>query len=264
MSTATVFREGKTLRGPTFLAKKRPAQRKRREENRIIDRHIRSFLREKRVEYNRKDTLLKVGERLFARNGYRDVSIQDITNAAGLGMGSFYTYFDSKEEFYSAILDTIEQRGVKEVEKRVNSFRSPLFRLKALFRYATLSLRNNDILRGIYAREKRFTYPGLESRAARGNILFSRIESLIEEILAEGTRKGVFRTSLFRNPKRMLMAIFAAIPLNARDQSSEDLIDDVMMLIERGLKRWLRFRRQERLDWRARRKTGTPSPRQEP
>ena len=98
-------------------------------------------------------------------------------------------------------------------------------------------------------------YPGLESRTAQGNTLFSRIESLIEEILAEGTRKGVFRTSLFRNPKRMLMAIFSTIPLSVRDQSTEDITDDMMMLIERGLRRWLRFRRDERLDWRARRHT---------
>ncbi len=207
------------------------------------------------MEYNRKDTLLKVGERLFAQNGYRDVSIRDITGAAGLGMGSFYTYFDSKEDLYTAILDIIEQRGIREVEKHVNSFRSPIYRLKALFRYTTLSLRNNDILRGIYARERRFLYPGLEARSAQGSTLFSRIETLTDEILSEGTRKGVFRTSLFRNPKRMLIAIFRAIPLSARDQSADDLINDVMTLVERGLKRWLRFRREERLDWRARRRS---------
>ena len=205
------------------------------------------------MEYNRRETLLKVGERLFAQSGYRNVSIKDITNAAGLGMGSFYTYFGSKEEFYSAILDGIEQRGVRDIEKRVNSFRSPLYRLKALFRYTTLSLRNNDILRGIYSREKRFVYPGLEARSSQVSILFARIESLIEEILAEGTRKGVFRTSLFKNPRRMLIAIFTALSLNGRDQSDGDLTNDVMMLIERGLRRWLRFRRAERLDYRARR-----------
>jgi AcrR family transcriptional regulator len=207
------------------------------------------------VEYNRKDALLKVGERLFAQNGYRDVSIKDITGAAGLGMGSFYTYFGSKEELYSAILDIIEQRGIREVEKHVTSFRSPIYRLKALFRYTTLSLRNNDILRGIYSQEKRFLYPGYEARSAQGSSLFSHIESLVEKILREGTRKGVFRTSLFRNPKRMLMAIFRTIPLSARDPSADDLTNDVMTLIERGLRRWLRFRREERLDWRARRRT---------
>ena len=203
---------------------------------------------------DRRDTLLKIGERLFSEHGYRDVSIKDITAAAGLGMGSFYTYFTTKEAFYSDILDGIEKRGVREVEKHVNSLRSPLFRLKALFRYTILSLRSNEILRGIYTREKRFMYPGAEERSQRGNTLFSRVESLLGEILDEGTHRGVFRTSLFRDPRRMLIAIFSAVPLNGGASSSLDLADDMMILIERGLKRWLRFRREERLDVRARRR----------
>jgi AcrR family transcriptional regulator len=169
-------------------------------------------------------------------------------------MGSFYTYFSSKEAFYSEILDSIEQRGALEVEKRVNSLRSPLFRLKALFRYATLSLRSNPILRGIYTGEKRYLYPGLEERTQRGGGLLPRIEKLLGEILEEGTRRGVFRTSLFRNPRGMLIALFTALPLASSGVYTEDLSDDVIMLIERGLKRWLRFRqRDERLDVRARR-----------
>ncbi len=200
---------------------------------------------------NRKDTLLKIGERLFAEHGYRDVSIKDITGAAGLGMGSFYTYFPSKEALYSDILDRIEQRGVREVEKHVNSLRSPLFRLKALFRYTILSLRSNEILRGIYTGEKRFMYPGAEERTQKSNTLFARIEALLGEILDEGTRKGVFRTSLFQDPRRMLVAIFFAVPLNGGADASMALAEDMMVLIERGLKRWLRFRRAERLDGRA-------------
>jgi len=198
---------------------------------------------------------MKVGERLFAQHGYRDVSIKEITSSAGLGTGSFYTYFPGKESFYSEILDAIEQRGAREVEKHVNSLRSPLFRLKALFRYATLSLRSNEILRGIYAGEKRYLYPGLEERTQQGGGLIARIEKLLGEILDEGARKGVFRTSLFRNPRRMLIAIFTALPLASHGMYTEDLSDDVMMLIERGLKRWLRIRqRDERLDVRARRR----------
>ena len=207
------------------------------------------------MEKNRRSTLLRIGERLFTQHGYRDVSIRDITDAAGLGMGSFYTYFASKEEFYSAILDAIEQRGIREMEKHVNSLHSPVFRLKALFRYTTLSLRSNAILRGIYTGERRYLYPGLEDRMSSGSTLFARVEELIEEILSEGTRRGMFRTSLFRNPKSMLIAIFTTLPLNVPGHYTEDLTDDVMMLIERGLKRWLRFRqRDERLDSRARRR----------
>ena len=201
-----------------------------------------------------RDTLLKVGERLFAREGYRHVSIKDITDAAGLGMGSFYTYFPGKEEFYSAVIDGLELRGVRDVEKRVNSLNSPLFRLKALFRYTILSLRSNEILRGLYTGDPRYLYPGAEERRRTGGGILARIEEMIREILEEGTRKGVFRTGLFRDPTRMLIAIFAAVPLSPT--GADDVADDVMMLIERGLKRWLRFRqRDERRDVRARRRT---------
>ena len=115
------------------------------------------------MEKDRKDSLLRIGERLFALHGYREVSIRDITEAAGLSMGSFYTYFPGKESFYAEILDRIEQRGTREVEKHVNSFHSPLNKLKALYRYTTLSLGSNEILRGIYRGERRFLHPGLET-----------------------------------------------------------------------------------------------------
>ena len=206
------------------------------------------------MQSDRRETLLKSGERLFAQHGYRQVSIKDITSAVGLGMGSFYTYFPSKEAFYSDILDAIEERGVRELEKRVNGFHSPIFRMKALYRYTTLSLRNNDILRGIYTGEKRYLYPGLEARTARPDTLFRRVEAMIGEILNEGSRRGMFRTSLFRNPRRLLIAVFTALPLAARGADADELSNDVMVLLERGLRRWLRFRqRDERLDRRTRR-----------
>ncbi|MCX7039185.1 MAG: TetR/AcrR family transcriptional regulator [Spirochaetes bacterium] len=207
------------------------------------------------MEKERKDSLLRIGERLFALHGYRDVSIRDITEAAGLAMGSFYTYFPGKESFYAEILNRIEQRGIREVEKHVNSFHFPLNKLKALYRYTTLSLGSNEILRGIYRGEKRFLYPGLEARTAGRNTLFERIGAQIEAILSEGGRKGVFRTGLFHDPKRMLIAIFNSLLLDIGHQKSGEVLDDMLLLIERGLKRWLRLRkRDERLDWREQRK----------
>jgi AcrR family transcriptional regulator len=200
-----------------------------------------------------RESLLRIGERLFGLHGYRDVSIKDITETAGLAMGSFYTYFPGKESFYSEILDGIERKGIAEMEKHVNRFHSPLNQLKALYRYSTLSLARNEILRGIYAGEKRFLYPGLEARSVAGGTLFACVEAQIETILSEGARKGVFRTGLFHDPKRMLFAIFKAAATDIGPATSHDTLDDVLLLIERGLKRWLRLRkRDERLDWRSR------------
>jgi AcrR family transcriptional regulator len=206
---------------------------------------------------NHRITLLRIAERLFTEHGYRAVSIRDITTEAGLGMGSFYTYFPSKEAIYGDVLDGIESRGLAEVEKRVRGLRSPLFQLKALFRYTALALRNNAILRGVYAGEKRYLYPGLEERSRRPVTLFTRIEELTRQILADGASRGTFRTSLFHDPTRMLVAVFGAVSLHGHGRNADELIEDVVTLVERGLRRWLRFRqRDERLDVRARRRSG--------
>lgn len=47
-----------------------------------------------------RDRLLSIGKRLFAENGYNKVNIHEITDAANLSVGAFYTYFESKESFF--------------------------------------------------------------------------------------------------------------------------------------------------------------------
>jgi len=46
---------------------------------------------------------------VFERDGFLDARLVDITSEAGISAGSFYTYFDSKEEIFSAVLTEVEQ-----------------------------------------------------------------------------------------------------------------------------------------------------------
>ncbi len=200
----------------------------------------------------KKETLLDIGERLISRRGYRDVCVKDIAEAAGLGAASFYTYFPGKEAFYEAIVERLEKREIAAVEKRVESFRSPLNKLRALFRSVVKALRGNPVLAGIYSGEKRFMYPGSEERMKREDALLGRIEEMMRRILSEGARKGIFRSDVFRHPERMLMTVFRSLISARGPGDAEDLIQDASMLVERGMKRWIRLRmRDERLDRRA-------------
>jgi AcrR family transcriptional regulator len=203
---------------------------------------------------DKRETLFAVGERLFSRNGYRDVSVEEIAGSAGLGTGSFYSFFRTKEELYAAILDRLEKRGAEEAERHVGKFNSPMNKLKALYRFSMLGLRHNPMVRGMITGDPRFLFPGASKRGARGNILLASIERLLDEILAEGARKRVFRTRLFQNPHRMLLAVYNSVLM---DSGEGELMNDVLLLIERGIKRRLRLRqRDERLDRRIMRKSG--------
>ncbi len=205
---------------------------------------------------DKKTILLKTGEKLFSQYGYRNVNIEEIASHAGLATGSFYTYFNSKEEFYSQVLDRIEEEGINHIDRLISSFHSPINKLKAVYRFATLGLRKNIILKGILTGDKKFVYPGLNERKENGSKLINHISLLLERIIREGTEKRVFRAGIFKNPRRMLFTIYNAIISEFDNGDVEELMDDTLLLIERGMRRMIRLRkRDERLD-RRKNKTG--------
>ena len=59
--------------------------------------------------------LLAAARRLFRRKGYANTKIADITQEAGRALGSFYTYFDNKEE----VLEQLAEDFKAEIDERV-------------------------------------------------------------------------------------------------------------------------------------------------
>jgi AcrR family transcriptional regulator len=54
--------------------------------------------------------LLDAAERVFAELGYHDASIVKITEAAGVGQGTFYLYFASKKEVFDELVRDLNRR----------------------------------------------------------------------------------------------------------------------------------------------------------
>jgi len=51
-----------------------------------------------------KKEIVNSARRLFNRNGFENVSIDQIMSGAGLTRGSFYSYFESKSDLYAEVL----------------------------------------------------------------------------------------------------------------------------------------------------------------
>lgn len=54
--------------------------------------------------------LLEAAEEVFAQLGYHDASIVKITEAAGVAQGTFYVYFESKQEIFDELVDDLNRR----------------------------------------------------------------------------------------------------------------------------------------------------------
>src|SRR3954469_11618653 len=57
----------------------------------------------------RRGELLQIAAALFASKGFRNTTVRDIADAAGILSGSLYHHFDSKESMVAEILRTFQE-----------------------------------------------------------------------------------------------------------------------------------------------------------
>src|SRR6185436_2382350 len=67
---------------------------------------------------DRKAQIVEVARGVFARQGVRDAQISDICEAARIGRGTLYQYFDNKRDVIVAVMDQICTRIAEELARR--------------------------------------------------------------------------------------------------------------------------------------------------
>lgn len=135
-----------------------------------------------------KDAILDATDRLLALFGYRKMTVEDIAVEAGIGKGTIYLHFSSKEEVVLSHIDRIVDR-LKERLREIAGSDAPagdriqqmlltrvMFRFDSIQHY-TQSL--NDLLAALR--------PGLLRRRAQ---YFEAEAQIFAEVLADGIRSG--------------------------------------------------------------------------
>ena len=138
-----------------------------------------------------RDAILDATDHLLARYGYRKMTMDDIAQEVGIGKGTIYLHFASKEEVTLSHVDRIVER-LKErlwaiartdadvaIRLRLMLVARVLFRFDSVQHY-TQSL--NDLLAALR--------PKLLARRAR---YFEEEARVFAEVLDEGGRAGVFK-----------------------------------------------------------------------
>jgi len=82
---------------------------------------VSSYGRLPKTERGRKtrNRLLEAAEIEFGEKGFHEAAISGITQRAGVALGTFYTYFDSKQEIFAALVSYMSERTRRWVAERV-------------------------------------------------------------------------------------------------------------------------------------------------
>ncbi len=99
--------------------------------------------------------LINAGRKLFGTYGLKKTSIEDLTKAVGIAQGSFYTFFDSKEDLYLEVMDSEGEVIKEKFLKQEKSFeRLTRKNFKAFFKKVLNVVNTNPIIKQMFLEEE--------------------------------------------------------------------------------------------------------------
>jgi len=137
----------------------------------------------------RDSLIVTAARRLFGKYGLRKTTVDEIAREAGVGKGTIYNYYKSKEEIFQAVVEEEAQIFKKEIKKAVNSQDTPEKKLRA---YVIWRMQLINQLANFYStfKDEYLDYYGFIERIRNK---YTDYEILtIKEILKEGINKKVF------------------------------------------------------------------------
>jgi len=79
----------------------------------------------------RREELLSIAAKLFAERGFKNTTVRDIADAAGILSGSLYHHFPGKEALFWAVLEEVGARITRQGEDIARDAPDPVAMLRA-------------------------------------------------------------------------------------------------------------------------------------
>ena len=139
-----------------------------------------------------RERLFRAALRLFADQGFAETTVEDITNAADVGKGTFFNYFPSKEHLLIAFSDM----QLRKLQATVDQMRERPAPMRAFFRSMTLRMTEEpakapDVVRAIL--QANLSSSSVRSVMRERN---ARAEQLLTQLVEIGQERGEFRRDL--------------------------------------------------------------------
>ncbi len=140
-----------------------------------------------------RDSILDAADRLLERHGYKKMRIDDIAEEVGIGKGTVYLHFSSKEEIALAHIDRIVDRLTRRLNEIADSNDKPSDKIRLMLITRVL-LRFDSVQH--YSKSLSELLAELRTNLlARRERHFDDEASIFARVLEEGARKQLFKFS---------------------------------------------------------------------
>ena len=171
---------------------------------------------------SRRDELLEAAGELFLKKGYRDTSVNSIVESIGVSKGTFYYYFDSKEDMLDGLVEKLSEPIYEEIDEIVSRDSSTAIeKLNEVFAASRqIKLDRIDevlrILRLIYRPENLRLLNRIETST------IDEIAPKISRIVRQGVEEGSLDTQFPEDVSRLIFSMGADL----NEETAEMLLDE--------------------------------------
>ncbi|MGV9661777.1 TetR/AcrR family transcriptional regulator [Nocardia niigatensis] len=133
-----------------------------------------------------RSALIAAAREVFERDGYLDAKIADISKTAGMASGSFYTYFDSKEEIFAALVEQVSEEMLHPHVRERSGITDTRALIEAANRDYLLSYKRNARLMALFEQVAHIDENFRRLRVERGKAFAQRNARMIRELQESG------------------------------------------------------------------------------
>ncbi len=158
-----------------------------------------------------KDAILDATDRLLARKGYKKMTIDDLAAEVGIGKGSVYLHFSSKEEIALSHIDRIIERLKKNLVE-IAAGKLPCEKRLRLMLLERILYRFDSVQHYTHGLNELLAHlrPKLLERRER---YFEEEARIFAQLIEEGARNGLFaNVNSLETARTLLTATNALLP----------------------------------------------------
>ncbi|NMB10701.1 MAG: TetR/AcrR family transcriptional regulator [Firmicutes bacterium] len=177
----------------------------------------------------KRERILAAALDIFSTQGFSNTTVQEIAERARVGKGTFYTYFPSKEDALTYLLDEGLTHMGQHIESKVQTLKGSVVKLQAIVQEQLRYFHNHQPLCRLITRE---VWGHNDQSSSLAQRIRSSYIKMLQEVIDNGIKEGELRTLDSETVATALYGMISIVALYAKELSSDQGLEYIEMTLQ--------------------------------
>lgn len=171
----------------------------------------------KQTKTDKRELIYDALEELMCTVPFNEISVETIARKAGVGKGSVYYYFDSKDAILSSVIERSYRRAIREYLNDIKNEQTALGRIKQLFKSVIrkdFGDRRHNLIITLHLHDDLMLHYKLKSIAVQ------ELSPILTVLLEQGIEEGSIKMEYPKESAEIIVSVLTMFLDNTLSESS--------------------------------------------